>query len=222
MSRYKPEKFNFSHMSERITFQILQPNHSYIDDITVWAHILKDGFTRTENENWFKVAVREQRALEPILSIGNRIKWKSRTLSIFSWADPSYENRGILEIMAKQIVTSVAETSIELFKDVVSIYRMVKIEKNDFGLVSYEYSYNFENPTVSNVRCNFSTDANRWLEDRRIDTEHDALIVKFPDGVDIQVEDYIISPIHGKFKVDMIIKNNDNMLDVYVKRGEAQ
>ena len=222
MSRYKNERFNYSHMSERITFQEIQPDHTYRDSITVWSHILKDGFTRTETDNWFKVAVRQQRALEPLLSVGNRIKWKKRTLKIFSWQDPSYEDRGIIEIMANQIVTDGATSAVELFKDVVSVYRMVRTESNSFGIISYKFTYNFNTPTLTNVRCSFATDANRYLEDKKTDTEHDALIVKFAYDSGIQVEDYIISPIHGKFKVDMIIANDDNTLDAYVKRGEVQ
>ena len=104
MSRYKNEKFDFSEMSERIIFQDINPeDNTYTDSLRVWAHFLKDGFTRTEDENYYKVMVREQRALESILKKGNRVKWKKQLFEIYSWQDPSYEDRGFIEILLKQI-----------------------------------------------------------------------------------------------------------------------
>jgi hypothetical protein len=222
MPRYNPERFNFSRLSERITFQVLQPNHTYVDNITVWAHVLKDGFTRTEQDNWFKILVREQRALESLLDVGNRIKWKNKLLSIFSWRDPSYEDHGFIEILAKQIPIDSVTSAIEFFKDIVSVHRMITIEKTDYGLTSYEYTWDFNNPTFTNIRCLFSSDANRYVEDKRRDVEHDSLIVKFSADAPIQIEDYIVSPIYGKFKIDMIVKNRDNMLEAYCSRGDVQ
>jgi head-tail adaptor len=228
MSRYKNTKFNFSEMSERLTFQVMNPDGSYTDSITVWAHILKDGFTRSENENFFKIMVREQTALESLLTVGTRLKWKNRTLSIWSWQDPSYEDRGFMEILAKQIITTTNPQSPEFpsdgdfFRDVVSVYSMTKIEVNKFGLTSYEYDYDFTQPTFTGVRCSFSSDRNIYLEDKKKDLEHDSLVVKFNIEAPIKEEDYIISPVHGRFKVDMIIKNNDNMLEAFVQRSDVQ
>lgn len=208
-------------MSERITFLILQPDHTYIDGPTVWAHILKDGFTRTETENWFKIMVREQQALSSLLDVGGRIRWKNRMFEIFSWQDPSYESHGFIEIMAKQIASTV-DTNHELFKDVVNIYRMTKIETVSFGLPSYKYEYDFNNPTYTNQRCLFASDQNKWIEDKKTDVEHNSLIVKFPNTSPVLVEDYIESTIWGLYKVEMITKNRDNMLEAHVTRGEVQ
>lgn len=226
MSRYRAERFNFSQMSERITFQLLNSDGSYTDNIRVWAHLFKDGFTRSETDNWFKILVREQAALESILAVGNRIKWKKMTLSIFSWRDPSVEDRGFIEILAKEIIAinedGNAENEFDMLKDIVSVYSMTKIEVNRFGLVSYEYNYDFENPVYTGIRCSFSSDRNRFLDDKSFDTEHDSLIVTFSANAPIKIEDYIESPAHGRFKVDMIVKTDENKLLAYVQRGEVQ
>lgn len=226
MSRYKPEKFNFSGMSERIKFQTLNPDGTYTDNITVWAHFFKDGFTRSETENWFKLMVREQSALSSILTKGTRIIRKGETYVYFSHQDPSYEDRGFIEIMVKQIPTAVGNNPGPqdglFFKDIVSVYSMIKTEVNQFGLKSYKYDYNFNVPNYTGIKCNFASDRNRYLEDRNTDVEHDALIVKFNIDAPIKVEDYIDSPIHGRFKVDMVVKTDENMLEVHVQRREVQ
>jgi hypothetical protein len=226
MSRYKPEKFNFSGMSERAKFQVKNDDGTYSDSISVWAHFFKDGFTRSETDNFFKMMVREQKALSSILAVNNRVVWKNMTFNIFSWQDPSYEDRGFMEIMLKQIPTSDGNpngpTDGDFFKDTVNIYKMSKIETNSYGVISYKYDYDFNNPYMSGVRCFFSTDRNQWLEDKNTDVEHDSLIVKFNIDAPISKEDYIESPIHGRFKVDMVIKNDENMLEAYVQRREVQ
>lgn len=222
----KRKAIDFSKMSERVTVQEQNADSSYTDNITLWAHIEKDGFTRTENDNWFRVVVREHRALLSLLSVGNRLKWKDRILSIFSWQDLSYEKRGWIEIMAKQIVTSTNEiyglVDNELFSDIVSVYRMSQVEVNRFGLISYEYTYDFNSPILTDIKCKFSTDRNRYLDDTRKDVEHDSLVVKFNKDIPIKDEDYIISPVHGKFKVDMIVRDESDMIQVYVVRSEVQ
>jgi hypothetical protein len=227
MSRYKNEKFNFSGMSERVTFQVLNADGSYTDNITVWAHILKDGFIRSETDSFFKVMVREQRALESLLVVGNRFKWKTRTLTIMSWQDPSYEDRGFIEIMVKEIPTAIVgdtngPSDTDFFKDIVSVFRLKKIASNSFGITSYQYKYDFTQPDLTNVKCSFATDRNKYLEDKDIDIEHDSLLVKFNINAPIQAEDYIESPVHGRFKVDMVIKNDENILEVYVQRRDVQ
>lgn len=228
MSRYKAEKFNYSHMSERLIFQVQQPDGSYTNEITVWAHILKDGFTRTETENFYKIMVREQPALEQMLQIGNRLIWKNkkRLMSIFSWQDPSYEDRGFIEIIAKQIISSdpgYANDDIgDLFKDFVSVYRVKVSEVSRFGLTSYEYNYDFNSPDLTGVRCNFATDRNKYVYDKKTDTEHDSTIVHFHKSSGVKEEDYIISNVQGKFKIDMITETSDNMLEALVSRSEVQ
>lgn len=226
MSRYKPDRFNFSHMSERLKFQVQQPDGKYKDDLTVWAHVLKDGFIRSETDNWYKIMIREQTALDSLLSVGNRMIWKNRVLSIFSWQDPSIEKRGFIEILAKQIITSTGvnpgPSENDFFGDFVSVYRMITTPVTEYGLTTYKYTYNFDTPTFSGIRCRFSTDRNRYLEDKRIDIEHDALVILFSKDAPIKIEDYLISPIHGKYKVDMVTLNADDMLEVSVKRGEHQ
>jgi hypothetical protein len=224
LSRYKAENFNFSGMSERAKFQIQQPDGTYSDSITVWAHFLKDGFTRSETDNWFRMMVREQKALSAILNVGNRVKWKNMTFSIFSWQDPSVEDRGFIEVMLKQIPTAgnPGETDGEFFKDVVSIFKLTTIEKDSFGIKSYEYQYNFEQPDILGIKCHFASDRNRYLEDRNTDVEHDSLIVKFNIDAPISKEDYIESPVHGRFKIDMVVKNDENMLEAHVQRREVQ
>jgi hypothetical protein len=226
MSKYNPEKFNFSKMKERITFQVLNDDGTYSDNTTVWAHVSKDGFTRSESDNWFKIMMREHTALFSLLNIGNRLKWKNTTLSIFSWQDPSYESKRFIEIMGKQIVTGVGSipgpTDGEFFRDVVSVYSMNKIEVNQYGIISYKYDYDFDVPSYVGIRCYFSSDRNRFLDDKNIDTEHDSMIVKFSIDAPVKVEDYIISPIHGKFKVDMVVKDENNMLLAYAQRSEVQ
>lgn len=224
MSRYKAEKFNFSHMSERLTFQTQEPNGTFIDNITVWAHLLKDGFTRSETDNFFKVMIREQAALDSLLQVGNRFKWKKKVLSIQSWQDPSYEDRGFMEILTKQImaIDGVTDTAGDFFKDLVNIYRVKTIETVSYGLSSFSYSYDFNTPDLSGIRCNFSTDRNRFVYDKKTDVEHDSLMVLFSKSVDIKIEDYIWSTVHGKFRVDMVIENDSNMLEVYVSRTEVQ
>lgn len=228
MSRYKNENFNFSGMSERITFQTLNPDGTYTDEITVWAHVLKEGFSRQVEDHWFKIMVREHRALNEMLQIGTRIIWRKtkRTLVVHTWQDPSYEDRGYIEIMCKQIASSDGDmynpNDGEMMRDIVSIYRMSKNAITRFGLTSYEYTYDFDTPLYTGVRCDFSNDRNRYLEDKKRDIEHDSLQVKFNIDTPLQIEDYIISPIHGKFKVDMIVKNNDNMLVAHVKRSDVQ
>lgn len=226
MSRYKAERFNFSDMSERITFQTRNSDGTFSDSLRVWAHFLKDGFTRTEEENWFKIIVREQKALETVLDVGTRITWKNMTLSLFSWQDPSYEDRGFLELMAKQIPTTNGNangpTDNSFFKDIVSVYTMKKTTISQYGIETYKYNYDFSKPDFTGIRCLFSTDRNRYLEDKTTDVEHDSLIVKFNIDAPIKVEDYIESSIHGRFKVDMVVKNNDNMLEVHVQRREVQ
>lgn len=211
-------------MSERVTFQVMNPDGTYTDNITVWSHVLKDGFTRTENDNWFRIMVREQSALSAVLKTGSRIKWKSNTLSIFSWQDPSYEDRGFIEIMAKQIVTVGLPGTPEgsFFKDVVSIFSVSKIPVNQYGLISYKYEYDFTTPNLTGILCNFSSDRNIYLEDKNKDTEHDSVIVKFDINTPLKIEDYIESPLYGRFKVDLIVKNDMNMLEAYCQRAEVQ
>jgi hypothetical protein len=228
MSRYKPEKFNFSGMSERITFQTLNADGTYTDNITVWAHILKDGFTRSETDNFFKIMMREQSALNTLLSMGNRIKWKRMTFSIFSWKDPSVEDRGFIEVLVKQIPSTEigggypGPTEGDFFKDVVSVYNMTTVEESDYGLKSYKYTYDFTTPNYIGIRCNFSPDRNRYLDDKNVDTEHDSLIVTFNIDAPIKTEDYIVSHVHGKFKVDMVVKTDENTLLAHVQRSEVQ
>lgn len=224
MSRYKAEKFNFSGMSERITF-LINNNDVYTESISVWAHFFKDGFTRSETDTFYKVMVREQKALFPLLVKGNRIRWKNMTFIIWSWQDPSYEDRGFIEILVKQIPTDdngIGVTDGDFFKDTVSVYRMKKIEVKEFGLINYKYTYDFSTPDFTGIKCSFSTDRNRYLEDRNTDVEHDALVVKFNINAPIQKEDYIDSVIHGRFKVDMVVKNDENMLEALVQRREVQ
>lgn len=228
MSRYKGEKFNYSHMSERLIFQVQESDGSYTDDITVWAHILKDGFTRTETENFYKIMIREQPALEDLLQIGNRIIWKNkkRLMSIFSWQDPSYEDRGFIEILAKQIISDISDYAKEdvsdLFKDFVNVYRVKRTEVNRFGVISYEYNYDFNSPDLTGVRCNFATDRNKYVYDKKTDTEHDSTIVHFSKSSGIKEEDYIISKVQGRFKIDMVTETSDNMLEALVSRSEVQ
>lgn len=224
MSKYKNNRFNFSHLSERATFLTLDNSGNYNEEITVWAHFLKDGFTRSETDNFFKIMVREHRALEAILEVNGRVKWKNRLYSIVSWQDPSYEDRGYIELLVKQIATNdmFDESEKELFKDIVDIFRLQTIPTTSYGITSYSYSYDFSTPVGVGIRCSFSTDRNMYLEDKRFDTEHDSLVVKFPPTSNIQVEDYIVSPIHGKYKIDMITRNDDNMLEARVKRGDVQ
>lgn len=213
-------------MSERVTFQILNSDGTFTDDITIWAHFLKDGFTRSETDNWFKMMVREQAALFPLLIKGNRIKWKNMTFTIFSWQDPSYEDRHFIEVMMKQIPTNDGitdgSTDGEFFKDIVSVYRMTKAQVTEYGLTTYKYQYDFTTPTLTGIYCNFSLDRNRYLDDGSLDVEHDSLIVKFNINAPIKKEDYIQSPFYGRFKVDMVVKNNENMLEAHVQRREVQ
>jgi len=226
MSRYKNEKFNFSGMSERLTFQVLNSDGSYTDNITVWAHVLKDGFIRSETDSFFKVMIREQSALDSLLNVGNRFKWKNRTLAIMSWQDPSVEDRGFMEVLTKQIVTTaegiVGPTDGDFFRDVVSVFRVAKVPVTKFGLTSYEYKYDFNTPVLTGIRCSFSTDRNKYLEDKRTDVEHDSVVVTFNREAPINKEDYIESPIHGRFKVDMIVINENNMLEALCQRREVQ
>jgi hypothetical protein len=227
MSRYKNEKFNFSGMSERVTFQVLGSDGSYTDNITVWAHILKDGFIRSETDHFWKIMVREQKALESLLHVGNRLKWKNRTLQIMSWQDPSYEDRGFIEVMTKQIVTSntgetVGPTDGDFFKDIVSVFRVTPVEVTSYGVTSYQYKYDFNNPTLTSIRCSFATDRNKYLEDKKLDVEHDSVVVTFNREAPIRKEDYIESPIHGRFKVDMVLINENNMLEALCQRREVQ
>lgn len=213
-------------MSERAKFQTQNADGTYSDAITVWAHFFKDGFTRSETDNWFKVMVREQKALFPLLDVNNRIVWKQRTFSIFSWQDPSYEDRGFIEIMIKQIPTDNGEiegpNDGEFFKDIVTVYRMVAVESTSYGMSSYKWTYDFTKPAYTNLKCSFSTDRNRYLDDRNTDAEHDSLIVKFGLNAPIKIEDYIESPIHGRFKIDMIVRNDENTLEASVQRREVQ
>ena len=213
-------------MSERIVFQTLNATENiYVDSLKVWAHAQKDGFTRSENENWFRFLVREQSALESILTLSTRIKWKKMTFAILSWQDPSYEDRGFIEIMCKQIATlgnDQGTSDGDLFKDVVSVYSVIVNEKSDYGLKSYSYDYNFAVPNYTGIRCNFSTDRNRYLEDKNIDVEHDSMVVYFRMDAPIKIEDYIESPIHGRFKVDMVVKNESNMLEAVCQRAGVQ
>lgn len=225
MSRYKNERFNFSGMSERLVFLTQGADGSYSDDIKVWAHVLKDGFIRSETDSFFKIMVREQKALTRVLAKGNRIKWRNYLLSIMSWQDPSYEDRGFIEIMAKQISNDTPgeeTTDNELFKDIVSVYRMNKVETVSYGLTTYKYEYDFDAPNYTEVRCDFATDRNQYLDDKNIDVEHDSVRVKFALTAPIKVEDYIESPLHGRFKIDMIVKNDDNMLEALCQRREVQ
>lgn len=227
MSRYKAEKFNFSGMSERLTFQVQNADGSYTDNITVWAHVLKDGFIRSETDSFFKVMVREQAALGSLLVPGNRFKWKNRTLNIMSWQDPSYEDRGFMEILTKEIPTAIpgvinGPSDGDFFKDIVSVFNLSAVEVTRFGMSSYEYKYDFNTPNYTNIKCSFSTDRNKYLEDKDTDTEHDSLIILFNREAPIKKEDYIESPIHGRFKVDMTVINDNNMLEALVQRREVQ
>lgn len=226
MSRYKAERFNFSHMSERLTFQVQEPDGSYTDNITVWAHILKDGFTRSETDNFFKIMIREQAALDSLLQVNNRLKWKSKTLSIQSWQDPSYEDRGFMEVLTKQIITSDeftnGPTDGDFFKDFVDVYSVITTPINSYGLISYEYTYNFNSPSIAGIKCHFSSDRNRFVYDKKTDVEHDSLIVVFNKSSGIKIEDYIVSKVHGKFRVDMVVENDANMLEAHVSRSEVQ
>lgn len=227
MSRYKAEKFNFSGMSERIS--LLTPDDGvYSKKLGCWAHVLKDGFTRIEDEHFYKVMVREQKALLPLLEKTTRVKWKNKLFQLSSWQDPSVEDRGFMELIIKQIPgdeigpdgNGIGDS--EIFKDFVSIYRVTKHEKISYGITTYSYTYDFNKPIYQNVRCMFSTDRNRFLDDKKIQVEHDSLIVRFSKNTDIKEEDYIISPDHGTFKVDMVAPIDGNVLEVYVQRREAQ
>ncbi|HLO11477.1 MAG TPA: hypothetical protein VK190_04410 [Pseudoneobacillus sp.] len=227
MSRYKGDRFNYSDMSERITFQEQNPDGTYTDNTTVWAHILKDGFTRSETDNWFKIMVRASKSLESFLNVGYRIKWKKTTFSIFSWQTPSYEDKKFIEIMVKQIVTTTGEpypgpTDNVFFGDVVSVYRLQKVAVTQFGLTSYQYKYDFTTPTLTDIKCHFISDRNIFLYDKKTDVEHDSLVVHFNLDAPIQTEDYIESPVHGRFKIDMITKTTDNKLEARVQRSEVQ
>lgn len=226
MSRYDNTRFDFSGMSERITFQVLNADGTYTDSITVWAHITKDSFIKTESDKYWRIMVREQRALESLLDMGNRIKWKKLTMQIKSWQDPSYEDRGFIEILGRQIVTNsggiIGESDGDFFKDVVSIYKLDKVPVTSYGLTSYKYKYDFNTPSLTGVRCNFATDRNRYLDDKRTDVEHDTVVVTFNRDVPIKNEDYIISPIHGRFKVDMTVINENNMIEALCQRREVQ
>jgi len=223
MSRYKAERFNFSHMSERLTFQVQEPDGSYTDNITVWAHILKDGFTRSETDNFFKIMIREQSALESLLQVNNRLKWKKKTLSIQSWQDPSYEDRGFMEVLTKQIATvSDSLTDGDFFKDFVNVFSVKTIETVSYGLSSFEYKYDLNTPDLIGIKCHFSTDRNRFVYDKKTDVEHDSLIVLFNKASGIKIEDYIVSTVHGKFRVDMVVENEANMLEAHVSRTEVQ
>lgn len=231
MSRYKNEKFDFSEMSERITFQVMAADGTYSDSIRVWAHFLKDGFTRTEDENVWKIMVREQKALDTVLTKSTRIKWKNLLLSVYAWQDPSYEQRGFIEILAKQIPNidggdggggEGPGTDTDLFPDVVSVYKLNKVEKVEYGITNYAYEYDFSTPSSTDIRCKFSTDRNRYLDDSKTDVEHDSLYVYFSLLAPVNIEDYIESPVHGRFKIDMLVKNADNMLEALVQRREVQ
>lgn len=228
MSRYKAEKFNFSHMSERITFLKQSADGSYTESLRCWAHLFKDGFTRSENDNFYKVMVREQGSLFSVLSRTTRIKWRGMLFLIFSWQDPSVEDRGFIEILIKQIPGDELDNQgniigdKDLFKDSVSIFRLSKVSKISYGIETFEYKYDFTKPLYENIKCSFSTDRNRYVEDRKTDTEHDSLIVRFNSSIDIIAEDYIESPFHGRFKVDMVAKNEENILEAYVQRREVQ
>lgn len=228
MGRYNPEKFNFSNMSERVTFFTQGIDGSYTESLKCWAHFFKDGFTRSEDENFYKIMVREQKALEPILSRTTKVKWKKMDFLVFSWRDPSFESRGFIEIIIKQIPGEELDNDGNivgdgyLFKDVVDIYRVIKTSKTSYGIETFEFKYDFTKPIYTGVKCSFSTDRNRYLDDKRTDTEHDSFIVKFNSGVDILEEDYIDSPFHGRFKVDMVSRTEDNFCEAYVQRREVQ
>lgn len=225
MARHKGKKFNFSYMSERIIFFTQSPQGSLIEKWKCWAHVIKDGFIRSETDNFFRVVVREHKEVMEALSLTTRIKWRDMWFLVFSWQIPSYEDRGFVEIIIKQIpnLENVGDKSDNsLFKDFVDIYRMIAVPKMEYGIETYEYIYDFSKPLYSGVRCNFSTDRNRYLDDRKIDIEHDSVIVRFNADVDIQPDDYIISPHHGKYKVDLVAKNEENILEAYVQHREVQ
>jgi hypothetical protein len=99
---------------------------------------------------------------------------------------------------------------------------MEKIEQSSFGITSYSYQYDFDNPLYTGIKCRFDTNRNRYLDDSKLEVEHDSLIVRFNKNADIKDEDFIISPIHGKFKVDMVVKDENDMIQVYVTRTEVQ
>lgn len=209
-------------MKERITFSIQNPDSTYTDNMKMWAHVYKDGFTRSDSDNWFRFRVRNNKSLLSILAVDNRIIWKGKLFNIFSWEQPEYAENKMIEIMAKEVGTTDGANDSDFFKDFISVFSMIKTEVNEYGLVSYKYDYNFDTPSYTGVRCFFNYDRNRYLEDGTVDVEHDSLTVKFPIDAPIKVEDYIYSPIHGRFKIDMMVKNNENMLEVAVQRREVQ
>lgn len=228
MSKYKPEKFNFSGMSEKIAILAQNTDGSYSESLRCWAHLFKDGFTRSETDNFYKVMVREQKSLMPLLQRTNRIKWRGMLFSIFSWRDPSYEDRGFIELMIKQIPGAELDENGNiigddlLFKDIVSIYRPTKKSIMRYGIEEFTYNYDFSEPSFVGVKCSFSTDRNRHLEEKKFEYEKDSVIVRFNASTDVREEDYIESPFHGRYKVDMVAKNEENILEAYVQRREVQ
>lgn len=228
MTKYKAEKFNFSGMSEKCFFILEDSPNNWVEKLSTWAHFYKDGFTRREKENYYKVMVREQRALYPLLNNKARIRWKKTLYEIVSWRDPSEEDRGFIEILIKQIPGDMLDEDGnvigdgEIFKEVCNIYRVIVSSKMSYGIETFDYTYDFDNPTYENIKCLFSTDRNRHLEDGKTQVEHDSVIVYFNKRTDIKEEDYIISPTNGRYKVDMVAEVAGNMLEVYVQRREVQ
>jgi hypothetical protein len=209
-------------MRERVTFVQLESDGSYTDNTKLWAYVEKDGFTRSETDDWFRIIVRDHKSLYDLLQVGNRMRWNERMFSIFSWEKLAYDKRNWVEIIVKQIADSDNVFDGELFPDIVSVYRMEKIEQSSFGITSYSYQYDFDNPLYTGIKCRFDTNRNRYLDDSKLEVEHDSLIVRFNKNADIKDEDFIISPIHGKFKVDMVVKDENDMIQVYVTRTEVQ
>lgn len=206
-----------------MTFLILENDGSYSNNITVWAYATKSAaLVKTETDNWFRVVVRDHQALGSLLSVGNRLQWNSIVLEITVWEKILYDRKGYVEILCKQVVSSDSTEDTVLFPDIVSLYAMTKTTETNYGLTSYKYSYDFTTPTYTGVRCKFPAIDKSFIKESKVDVEYDRIVVLFNANAPITIEDYLISPIYGKFKVQMIVKNRDGMIEASVDRSDIQ
>lgn len=205
-----------------MTFQVLQPDGTFINNITVWAYVTKNStLSKTETDNYFRVVIRDHSALDLLLSVGNRLLWKDIELCIEVWEKILYDRKGFVEVLCKQIASDTAQ-DIVIFPDIVSVYTVIKTMESNYGLTSYKYDYNFTTPAYTDIRCKFPLVDKSTLKEGKVDIEHDSLVVIFNGNAPIRIEDYIISPVHGKFKVEMIVKNNEGMIEASVDRSDIQ